>query len=179
VALSVWRDEAKGIVNGVSPDDPIDITSDNDAEGEPVKEPSREPTRPPSSPSTRSSLPPDDDDFDIDEVIRQDEKRRARERQATQMASVPTSSSMGDPDDDFWAAMDESLAGPVPVSNSAPDEDEDIWDIVREMEQEELGKAKMTDVVGESPVEMRNTSPPAGYDGINGTNDEDMDDLYM
>jgi replication fork protection complex subunit Csm3/Swi3 len=177
VALSVWRDEAKGIINGVNRDDLIDVTSDNEAEGNSAKGPTREPTRPPSSPSTRSSLPPDDD-FDIDEVIRQDEERRARERQVTQKASLTASSPMGDPNDDLSAAMDGSLAGPVsvPVSNSALDEDEDMWDILREREQEEQRKAN---VVGELSTEMRDISLPAGYDGINGTNDEDMDDLYM
>ncbi|KAI0636935.1 replication fork protection component Swi3-domain-containing protein [Trametes polyzona] len=103
VALSVWRDEAKGLINGLEipgPDDPLD-SDDSDADAAKNARLSRAATRepqdvpiatederssparhgaslPPSSPSSgASSLGALDDDFDIDAMIREDEDRRA------------------------------------------------------------------------------------------------------
>ncbi|KAI0748160.1 replication fork protection component Swi3-domain-containing protein [Daedaleopsis nitida] len=125
VALSVWRDEAKGLINGQNnfdPGDPDHSDSDsddndkNDHDHDDAARPSDVPIatedeRSSPAPSRGPSLPPSsasdtggpDDNFDIDAMIAEEEAARAQE----------------------------AASGPVrPTSESRPpmDEDEAMWD---------------------------------------------------
>ncbi|EPQ58019.1 Swi3-domain-containing protein [Gloeophyllum trabeum ATCC 11539] len=144
VALSVWRDEAKGLVNGMKPDDPIDLVSDSDEDdaddGERTKPDgrqslgrdvggasdarSRAPSRPPSSPSIGQVT--DVDDFDIDAMIREEQEMEADRVPAPQDTHRPTEGATAGDDMDIddeamWAEMMMEDAGvpsipPVPTS---------------------------------------------------------------
>ena len=131
VALGVWRDEAKGLINGhkiPDPEDPNDSDSDSDKDDDGARPtdvpvatedersspaPSRGPSLPPSSASEAGGF---DDDFDIDAMIAEDEAARAQDA----------------------ATSAQSGSGPVaqasvsrPAANCAPnDEDEEMWDAV-------------------------------------------------
>ncbi|KAI0721057.1 replication fork protection component Swi3-domain-containing protein [Cerioporus squamosus] len=126
VALGVWRDEAKGLINGHQIDgdgedaDHSDSDADNDDVPRPTDvpvatddersspAPSRGPSLPPSSASEAGGL---DDDFDIDAMIREEETA-----QASGPSIVPTASA--------------PAPRPAPAASvSAPvDEDEAMWD---------------------------------------------------
>lgn len=198
VRLSVWRDEAKGLVNGKSPedtngDDVIDLTDQNikidsvDASGDSVL------SRPPSLPP--SSSEDEDDDFDIDAVIREEEKRLAAlraERSASpappapkaRYKSLPNEVADGTSIDEevMWNdldAFDDPILDPIrpPPKGSGPSlvvDDEEMWDMVRELEREDHTASKqlpVSSVLSMPSAESANTSL--------GTNDEDFDDMYL
>ncbi|KAG6845325.1 hypothetical protein H0H87_010782 [Tephrocybe sp. NHM501043] len=162
VSLSVWRDQAHGLVNGRQPEDDIDVI---DLTKNPGDDPttksmpseasspmsngaayasssSRPPSRPPSSGSEM-----DDDDFDIDAVIRDEEERLAKEKSfsnpTTILASIENKGfsdksrddTAGEDDDDLamWEALD-LMEGTMPqityplTTPSRLDEDNAMWD---------------------------------------------------
>ncbi|RPD66172.1 Swi3-domain-containing protein [Lentinus tigrinus ALCF2SS1-7] len=124
VALGVWRDESKGLINGhdVNADgsDHSDSDADNDDAPRPTDvpiatdnersspAPSRGPSLPPSSASEADGL---DDDFDIDAMIREEEVAQ------TQGPSGPSTTSAPAP-----------RRAPAATSNTPMDEDEAMWD---------------------------------------------------
>ncbi|KAJ8584935.1 Swi3-domain-containing protein [Rhizopogon salebrosus TDB-379] len=199
VRLSVWRDEANGLVNGKRPedgddDDVIDLTDQNidsiDASassGDSV--PSRAPSLPPLSSET------EDDDFDIDTVIREEEKRLAALRAERSISptppapkarykSLPTKGGdeMSIDEEAMWddlEAFNDTIFNPPPPppKSSGPSiiaDDEEMWDMVQELEREEHTASKQLSVssVSSMPLaESANTSL--------GTNDEDFDDMYL
>lgn len=197
VRLSVWRDEAKGLVNGKEPgehsgDDVIDLT-DSNFEGADVNDDSsslRAPSLPPSSSEA------EDDDFDIDAVVREEEKRLAALRAQRSVSPVPpapkaqykilppeVADGMDIDEEAMWNDL-EMFNDPVP--NPAPpppkitkpsllvdDQDEEMWDMVREQEREEYTASMqlpVSSVLSTPSAENANTSI--------GTNDEDFDDIY-
>ncbi|OJT04317.1 Chromosome segregation in meiosis protein 3 [Trametes pubescens] len=181
VALSVWRDEAKGLINGhkiPGPDDPLDSSdSDNDGANEHASRPratTQEPAhdvpiatdaeRPGSSPARRStheaSLPPSspasslgalNDDFDIDAMIREDE--------AVRMQGPPA------PGPAPQATYGVPRGGP----GAAEDEDEDaaMWDAVMD---------DLPDEPYVPPARQPSGPSASGGGGGGGGMDEDMDE---
>ncbi|KAM5532058.1 hypothetical protein V8D89_014309 [Ganoderma adspersum] len=128
VALGVWRDEAKGLINGHKIRDPDasgnsdSDDSDKEVDRAPATDvpiatederssptPSRGPSLPPSSASEAGGF---DDDFDIDAMIAEDEAARAAQAPSTSGGAGPPA--------------------PAPAApKSAPvDEDEEMWDAV-------------------------------------------------
>src|SRR5882762_11169813 len=108
VSLSVWRDEVKGLVNGMKPEDlgdPANTTGviDITADAEPAASTSRPLAPPYNSPSpingedvdmgyipmrpTSSSTEDTNDDIDIDALIKEEEERLARMRAPAAPAS--------------------------------------------------------------------------------------------
>lgn len=136
VSLSVWRDEAKGLINGMKPGDPetIDLTSDIEPEKSSPHRPKRPthnssspasdvdvnmvniPTRPPSS-----TIETYDDDFDIDALMEEEEGAKWVELNG---ASAPPSPPPVPPPVPSTVRMQQA---------NLPDEDEDMWDVVREL----------------------------------------------
>ncbi|KAH7914681.1 replication fork protection component Swi3-domain-containing protein [Hygrophoropsis aurantiaca] len=189
VALSVWRDEANGLVNGKKPgydeDDVIDLTSGPE-EGLDAPRSDAEEKNASSGPA---SLPPsseaedDYDDFDIDAVIREEEQRLAVMRAANASEptpqttskgtyrSQPTTDSMDIDEDAMWddlEAFNKSSPPSAPQIDGTRtseksvthDQDEDMWDVVRELEDNETS----------STVSIGDTT--------RATNDEGWDDMY-
>ena len=107
VALGVWRDEDKGLINGrkiPDPDDPDQSDSDNnddDDAARPTDVPvATEDERSTPAPSRGPSLPPTsaseggfDDDFDIDAMIAEDEAARAHATSTTANTSIVVNNS--------------------------------------------------------------------------------------
>ncbi|KAG6900851.1 hypothetical protein C0993_009969 [Termitomyces sp. T159_Od127] len=153
VALSVWRDEAHGLINGRKPEDDELIDLTEDPRGDPTVQSgssrasspvsngaayasssSRPPSHPPSSASEL-----DDDGFDIDAIIREEEERLAKERNSS--GPTETTSTTGgqnnivadDDDADMWEALDsmQGAASQVATAHSKAgktDEDDAMWD---------------------------------------------------
>jgi replication fork protection complex subunit Csm3/Swi3 len=197
VRLSVWRDEAKGLVNGKEPgergdEDVIDLT-DSNFEGADVNDDSsslRAPSLPPSSSEA------DDDDFDIDAVVREEEKRLAAFRAQRSVSPVPpapkaqykilppeVADGMDIDEEAMWNDLEmfnDPILNPAPPplkgskpSLSVDDQDEEMWDMVREQEREEYTASMqlpVSSVLSTPSEENANTSL--------GTNDEDFDDIY-
>lgn len=139
MSLSVWRDEAKGLINGMKPedladqDDPntVDLTSDFEADSTPSRSKRKgqgEPSKS-SSPTTdvdinmdmnmdTSSRPPssatevDDDEFDIDTMMREEEERLEKMRAAAASAST---------------SLVPSASATVTYRNADADDDEAMW----------------------------------------------------
>ncbi|RDB21119.1 Chromosome segregation in meiosis protein 3 [Hypsizygus marmoreus] len=157
VALSVWRDEAHGLVNGKEPEDAevIDLTDDQNAPGpkERLSSHAASPSnsevggysssRPPSRPPSSGTELEDDDDFDIDALIRDEEERKARERDSALSESIgATNIDKGkgkmvmDVDDDaaMWEELDaiqtsSSTQVALPAAAiSGIDDDQAMWD---------------------------------------------------
>jgi len=202
VRLSVWRDEFKGVVNGKIPDDVdgddlIDLTDQNNDDVDASANsgnsiPSRTPSLPPSS-----SEAEDDDDFDIDAVIREEEKRLAALRAERVVSPAPPApkarykslpneveDGMSTEEGAMWDQLEAfdgptlSPAAPPPDSSGpsiiADDHDEEMWDMVRELEREEHTASKklpVSSVLSKPSTDNANTSL--------GTNDEDFDDMYL
>jgi replication fork protection complex subunit Csm3/Swi3 len=156
VSLSVWRDAAKGLGPSDKPDAAIDLTSDTEpagADNPPARARSnsaaREASPPPaSSPpsSSRSSLPPEFDDFDIDDLIGREEAAAAAAPGIGPRDEID--------DDDLWAELDApGPPAPAPVVR-APLDDDDVWDIAREMEMEMEADAK-------AKASASNSGPPS------------------
>ncbi|KII88438.1 hypothetical protein PLICRDRAFT_698822 [Plicaturopsis crispa FD-325 SS-3] len=195
VALSVWHDEAKGIVKGEKADDAIDLASDAEVDDEAADNDRGK------NDTSRSSLPPssasepDGDDFDIDALIREEEERAAD--LARQAAAAAPSTSNDDDEEALWGAL-----GEMPPSSSparpppARDEFDEMWDMAREMEdemqmqvdsnghgdgepmdttggrKEDVGRAdKENEKVGEAEVLQAEAAKP--------TNSEGWDDMYL
>lgn len=204
--MSVWHDESKGLVNGRKIDDPIDLTSESENEDGDEQEPknaedtqvsdrphSSPPPIPPSSASEYNSMT-EDDDVDMDALIREDEERLTSSADMTTnhrndtFHGVPD---VTDEDEAMWAQLDadfDDLTTPSLQATSKPfvpppppAEDEDMWDIVREMEMEEVtNNAKTTRSAHPPPeesmtpvAEMRGTTPVR-----KATNDEGWDEMY-
>ncbi|OCH94933.1 Swi3-domain-containing protein [Obba rivulosa] len=168
VALSVWRDEAKGLVNGRKPGNTaIDLTSDSDhdsdeamdtgngkrnstsRQGDNILSTPRMLSVPPSSASEAMSSDALND-FDIDAMVREDE-----ERQAAQM---------------FVAAP---AFRPSRGNDVAMDEDEAMWD--------ELMSGIDTETMFQHPPVITTTHVPSGtsnaVSAASREPDEDMWDL--
>ncbi|KAH9935000.1 replication fork protection component Swi3-domain-containing protein [Fomitopsis serialis] len=202
VALTVWRDEYKGINTGHKVDPDSDESGSDEEEGNPkpnasdaresstVHDIERASSRPPSHPP--SSEPPSSDafnDFDLDAMIREEEERQALENNPARPTSVPRAQSKPvaqDEDDAMWDALEDDVphsdgaaqAPYVGVPSNAgpvPDEDEDMWDVIREMEAAESNTAASA-----PPISVA-TDEKAGGDGTSrpATNDEGWDEMYM
>ncbi|KAH7889223.1 replication fork protection component Swi3-domain-containing protein [Phlebopus sp. FC_14] len=165
VRLSVWRDEAKGIVNGKKPgeDDDADIidltepTIVGTGSGDEEKEDQPRRTRRDSESSPTPSLPPSssepDDDFDIDAVIRAEEERRAA---SSASAAAPKSPS----------------PGPAATAKASYREDPDA----HEMDVDEAAMWDDLDALENAPPPLqppRNAAPSSASKD----NDEDMWDI--
>ncbi|KAF8550446.1 Swi3-domain-containing protein [Imleria badia] len=214
VRLSVWRDEFKGITNGkkmIDDPDVIDLTEPtlvgteddgNDKEPENLQiESDRASSHTPSLPPASSEV--DDDDFDIDAVIRAEEERLATLRGAkadfgsphtspsptlpekAPSRSVPeTNANAMDVDEaSLWDAFDDTptLFEPPPSGppSSVPaGDDEDMWNILDEMEQGERSKPATTQI----PVSGVNLIPSLNSadsgNASRATNDDDWDEMY-
>ncbi|KAG0707700.1 replication fork protection component Swi3-domain-containing protein [Suillus ampliporus] len=199
VRLSVWRDEAKGIVDNKkteeTDDDVIDLTDPNiDGADVSTKHDDSSPSRAPSLPPSSSEA--DDDDFDIDAVVREEEKRLAAfraERLGSPVPPAPKSrykklptevaDGMDVDEEELWndlEVFDDIIPDPAPPTpkNSGSnllvdDQDEEMWDMVRELEREEHTvsmQLPVSSVLIAPSAESANTSL--------GTNDEDFDDIY-
>ncbi|KAG2357674.1 replication fork protection component Swi3-domain-containing protein [Suillus spraguei] len=198
VRLSVWRDEAKGLVNGKEPgehggDDVIDLT-DSNSKGADVNDDSSSLRAP--SPSLPPSSEAEDDDFDIDAVVREEEKRLAAFRAQRSVSPAPpapkakykilppeVADGMEIDEEAMWNDLeifDDQIRNPTPPppKSSKPsllvdDQDEEMWDMVRELEREEYTASKqlpVSSVLSVPSTVIANTSL--------GTNDEDFDDIY-
>ncbi|KAH9043098.1 replication fork protection component Swi3-domain-containing protein [Lactarius pseudohatsudake] len=176
VALSVWRDEAKGLINGVrlppQGDNNDDDSSDTDSDA--IVPPSGDAAATADDGgATSSSQPPSP---------ARPRLRRARsatsdsEREgdgptlSSDDASRPPPSPQGDDaamdaDDDLWAALDTAPApAAAPTTAQAPpnaDPDEEMWDVVAELE-----------------LEQQSEAAPQSKPVANPTHD-DLDDLYL
>ncbi|KAI6005619.1 replication fork protection component Swi3-domain-containing protein [Pisolithus albus] len=210
VRLSVWRDESKGLVNGKKPEpedrDLIDLTQGdpNVTERDTQEEKSDEllPPRTPSLPPMSSE--PDDDDFDMDAVIKAEEERLAALRATNDAVRTPVSTSpklspskfreRNDVDEEaMWAELDNQppFHHPPDSAANAPttlarDEDDEMWDIVDELEQgEQVQQAKSgpSRAGTEMPISsVVFTSPSKDNSGGNvsrATNDEGWDEMYI
>ncbi|KAG2157167.1 replication fork protection component Swi3-domain-containing protein [Suillus clintonianus] len=193
VRLSVWRDEAKGLVKpGENDDDDvIDLTDPNI---ESTKNDDSSSSRAPSLPPSSSEA--EDDDFDIDAVVREEEIRLAAFRAQHSVSPAPpapkakykilppeVADGMDIDEEVMWNDLeifDDPISNPAPLppkSNKpsllADDQDEEMWDMVRELEREEYTASKqlpVSSVLSTPSAETANTSL--------GTNDEDFDDIY-
>ncbi|KAF8077900.1 hypothetical protein FPV67DRAFT_1662683 [Lyophyllum atratum] len=162
VSLSVWRDEAHGLVNGRKPhddddDEIIDLTenpggdpttskNESSRASSPVSDGAADASsssHPPSHPPSSGAEMDDDDDFDIDAVIRDEEARVAKERAASQASDTLTNFTTNrdkgkgrlDDDDDtaMWEALDamqDNVSHAAQFASTVPrmDEDETMWD---------------------------------------------------
>lgn len=163
MSLGVWRDEAKGLINGKKPEELddggniVDLTSDV----EPASSPSRvkppqssspatdhdmdmdmeHPTRPPSSGTDYDG---DEGAFDLDAVLREQEEEELQKLRASAAAAsarvAPKQIETVDDDemDALWAELDNAPSGPAsaPPPRLVPDEDEDMRDIMQDTEPE-------------------------------------------
>ena len=216
VRLSVWRDEFKGITNGnkvIDDPDVIDLTEPtlvgteddgNDKESENAQLKSgRASSHAPSLPPASSEVD-DDDDFDIDAVIRAEEERLATlravpaESGSPHMARSPTlpekASSRSGPETNanamdvdeasLWDAFDNDPPTSFDPSPSDPPSstpaggDEDMWNILDEMEQGERSKQPTTQI----PISGVNLIPSLDSthsgNASRATNDDDWDEMY-
>ncbi|TFK54764.1 Swi3-domain-containing protein [Heliocybe sulcata] len=184
VALSVWRDEAKDLINGMKPDDPIDLASDSEDDDADDGEQTRGQTRAASiddvrgdvaashPPPTKASRPPsspsvgpatDVDDFDIDAMIREQEEMEADQVSASRETLAR-------------AANGKEAPRPVSKDKDAMDLDEEaMWD---QMMMDDFTSANPDlpgpplSQPGELQVEKSNS-----MEGSNAVNDEDMWDI--
>ncbi|KAI0807552.1 replication fork protection component Swi3-domain-containing protein [Fomes fomentarius] len=141
IALGVWRDEYKGLINGRKiPDgeDPDHNNSDSDNDDDAARltdipvatedersspAPSRGPSLPPSSASEVGGF---SDDFDVDAMIAEDEALQARESGNGASALPPTS-----------GTTSPTSSANKTKTNSAPmDEDEEMWDAMGDFNDE-------------------------------------------
>lgn len=164
MSLGVWRDEAKGLINGKKPEELddgvniVDLTSDVEPASSPshIKPPQssspatdhdmdmemEQPTRPPSSGTDYEG---DEGAFDLDAVLREHEEeelQRLRASAAAASARVAPKQQVETVDDDemdaLWAEFNNAPSGPTPAPppRLVPDEDEDMWDIMQDTEPE-------------------------------------------
>jgi hypothetical protein len=180
VSLSVWRDEAKGLINGMKPED---LTGDPDAPGiidltsdiEPDSSPSRKKQRRSSSPTTDVDMvnvpsgPPssgtevDDDDFDIDALVKEEEERLAQMKDNSSAATTSFSP--------------RALAALAPKATyrdaEADDDDEAMWDELNGLGDELISPPPPPLSTGLTPTAPTALPPPLTAPG----GDEDMWDV--
>ncbi|KAA1471116.1 Swi3-domain-containing protein [Dentipellis sp. KUC8613] len=143
VALSVWRDEAKGLINGRSfpdaDDEVVDLTgndNDNDSAGSDDDGPPRakkpagavidldsdaedSALRPPAPPASSSPTSGLEDDFDLDALLAEEErlKNSAQAMRPSATTSKPAAHGFTDEDEAMWDQMEleyEDAPPPVP-----------------------------------------------------------------
>ena len=175
VSLSVWRDEAHGLVNGKKvADDEANEPSDEEAQQNvtSISRPSSSSARAEHASSSSPSRPPssateidDEDDFDIDAVLREEVERSARERGAGGQSQDQKNKGKGkmivadeDEYDTMWNKMDPIFNAPASTESSiakggSGDEDLAMWDAVDALE-EEGSAAHMKPVVSQSPSDV-------------------------
>ncbi|PSR76039.1 hypothetical protein PHLCEN_2v8701 [Hermanssonia centrifuga] len=203
-ALSVWRDESKGLVNGMKPEEFADLDSssssdENENTADPMQQKdsttpdgaeqltSRSSSPPPRPPSSVGTSLGGDDDFDIDAMIREEEELAAASV-STQLITASTSNTAiksrpaVDDDDAMWDELGEDFGVPVtsqPAQATASmtvsaDDDEEMWDIVREME------AAQTASAGPGVEQPATIREPENQDPQkSATNDEGWDEMYL
>jgi len=141
-----------------------------------------------------TSSEPDDDDFDIDAVIKAEEERLAALRNSTSISSPespvskPSSSRYRERDDtdkmdvdekSLWQELDD-VPLPYQASPPAQDIDEEMWGIVNELEQSEQNpkpKPKAREVPISSVVLTSSTTNDGNVSRA--TNDEGWDEMYI
>lgn len=169
MSLSVWRDEAKGLINGMKPEDATDQNDENvvdlTSDIEPDSSPSgiNQKVQPPrsSSPTTDidmdmdlPSRPPssatdfDDDDYDIDALLKEEEERLEKIRAAAASTSVSSGNT--------------TIPKPTATYRNASTEDDDeaMW-------------AELNDVDGDSAPAPANSAPKVAHTD----EDDDMWDI--
>jgi replication fork protection complex subunit Csm3/Swi3 len=172
VALSTWRDEAKGLMNGMEPQPDADMAaaSDDDDDGDmhpprdvPVASsratsPFRAASR---GPPTSGSEP--EDEWDVDAAIREEE-----ELERTRTKAPPALTGDMDMDDEaFWEepVPQQKTSAPAP----APVSDDDLW-------------AEMDDAMMDMDETVSLTAPTATAAAkpqqAAAADDDDWDDLY-
>jgi len=185
----VWRDEAKGLVNGKQPDDePLEIPEEDGDEVVQTPAEERRSSNPTSPPSSTHA----DDDFDIDEIIRQEEERLKTIREPPAKPSYQPSTSKAvdhvmDVDDaDMWADLDgfadpfeEKTGSSKPASDKQQEQgDEEMWDIVHELE-----VSTKPEILEPTAELIRSKDDEPGMSNrvveATGTNDADWDDMYL
>ena len=187
--------------------DVIDLTEPTlvETEGDGDDKDSEDPQLKSDQASSRpASLPPasseaDDDDFDIDAVIRAEEERLATLRATTIDSEPPRpplsptvpekASSRSDPDANamdldeasLWDAVDDPVTFIDPPQSNPPKsallgDDDDMWDIVDQMEQGGQSRpAAKTHV----PISGVNLIPSLNSTNTSrATNDDDWDEMY-
>lgn len=190
VALSVWYDESKGLINGKRPEDLVEIDPDSDEENaadDSLPDATRPdpPTRPPSSASERSN---NEEDLDMDVMIQEDEERQLQSTSSAPAATRAAKSTVAGADefeDEFDVSMWEDMAfaddpvpgptNPVSKPSAHEDEDQDMWDVVAELEAE-TPAAKVA-VYSEKPMETEPAPPPSKPTASSSYLD-DWDDMY-
>ncbi|THG95855.1 hypothetical protein EW026_g5869 [Hermanssonia centrifuga] len=201
-ALSVWRDESKGLVNGMKPEEFADLDSssssdENENTADPMQQKdstttdgaeqltSRSSSPPPRPPSSVGTSLGGDDDFDA--MIREEEDLAAASG-STQLITASTSNTAinsrpaVDDDDAMWDELGEDFGVPVtsqPAQATAAitvsaDDDEEMWDIVREMEEAQTASAGPG---VEQPATIR--EPENQDPQKSATNDEGWDEMYL
>ncbi|KAJ2931886.1 hypothetical protein H1R20_g5211, partial [Candolleomyces eurysporus] len=199
VALSVWRDEAKGVTHRDDEDEDEDMETDTRQPSQPEASreggegpghDSRSSSPPPSRPSTSASEYDVDDIFDDDlDTLLREEQESANSRSAgisssTSKATVSTDPTSIDEDDGFWAALDDMGADlemnatskpPPPKEVPMDDGDQDMWDIVDEVARESANAKAGPDTVPQ-PSPPRPPPPPPPQDSVN---PDDWDDMYL
>lgn len=149
-----------------------------------------------------TSSEPDDDDFDIDAVIKAEEERLAALRNDTSMSIPgspvlePSSSRYRERDDAdkmdvdeeaLWQGLDalpQALPDHPPKAArpvSAQDNDEEMWDIVNELEQDEQNPKPTALMSKEVPISSVVCTASSTSDGsaTRATNDEGWDEMYV
>ena len=226
----MWRDASKGLINGRRPEDLVPLGDADDSDSDQSDQENEQsvaadktsrnrvearstspPTRPPSSASERpSSVAPDvDNDFDIDEIIREDEERQAAAARATNSSRPPHHSSQQpqpgpsrpppqtqeiDEDQEMWDQLDGGfddevvMQTPPAVRANEDVEDEDMWDLVREIEESGGSSASKPPPAASAhvPAPTATTAqgaPPAPAQAQDppqpATNDEGWDEMYL
>lgn len=153
VALSVWRDEAHGVVHdkNVEGDEGIENIREDVKDETPASRPSSGSARADyaSSSSPAPSRPPssgteiDFDDFDIDAVIREEVERNARERARQEQDHVGKGKGKmivtDENDDAMWNEMDPipdvPTSGESSITVTGGSGDDDMWDAVDAIEE--------------------------------------------
>ena len=211
VRLSVWRDEFKGVENDekvAGDSDVIDLTEptlvgiedDGGDKEDPQSKSDQASSRPPSLPPASSEV--EDEDFDIEAVIRTEEERLSTLRGMTvdsgtpprslsptlppdipSSKSGPGASAMDVDEESLWGAVDDpQMFLDPPESNppsSAPPDDDEMWDIVDQIEQggqsKPAAKAQIP-ISGVNPIPSMDSTHSGNTSRA--TNDDDWDEMY-
>ncbi|CAL1704704.1 unnamed protein product [Somion occarium] len=202
VALSVWRDEAKGLINGRDPHDPIDLTSDAELDDSDQEDEHEKPdapadgvssraastrsspaARPPSSASEPAQSNPSSD-FDIDAMIEEDQEHIGVSEQLPP-SSPPLEASntiyhsrangptAEDDDEDMWNELDAGFDYSAAAGASEPTAGGARQVTSTVMEDDE----DMWDMVRE--IEMEEQGDEGQVKSTKPTNDEGWDEMYI
>jgi replication fork protection complex subunit Csm3/Swi3 len=174
VALSVWRDEAHGLVNGKVPEsaeDTVDLTSDVENPGPNA---SANNNRAPSSPPPEFSRPPSstgdiEEDFDIDAFLAHEEEQAASAT-VDQTSAPPVKHTYGQGTTESGTSIDDQMDW---------DAVDALDDVVPPVAAENLfdNDAPMNDV-----NDKENISPPLIVDeppAIIASHEDDWDEMYL